>query len=65
MSYNSTGFSFKNKQETINKDINNNLTKLLNIKSITDFIGKKDPLEKQKQLYEDMQEEKMKIKKRN
>ena len=62
MSYNSTGFSFKNKQETINKDINNNFVQLLNIKSITDFIGKKDPLEKQKQLYEDMQEEKMKIK---
>ena len=62
MSYNSTGFSFKNKQETINKDINNNFAQLLNIKSITDFIGKKDPLEKQKQLYEDMQEEKMKIK---
>ena len=51
MSYNSTGFSFKNKQETINKDINNNFVQLLNIKSITDFIGKKDPLEKQKQLY--------------
>ena len=62
MSYNSTGFTFRNKQETINKDMNNNLFQLLNIKSITDFIGKKDPLEKQKQLYEEMQEEKMKIK---
>ena len=62
LSHNSTGFSFKLKKETESKDINNSLSQLLNLKSITDFLGKKDPLEKQKQLYEEMQDEKMKIK---
>ena len=65
-SFNSTGFSFNG--NNVNNNNNNNsmnksLNKLLNIKSIEDFIGKKkDPLEKQKQLYEEMKEEKIKIK---
>ena len=62
-SLNSTGFSFKaikvNKKNEENKRIN----QLYKIKSIEDFIGKnKDPLEQQKQLYEEMREEKIKIK---
>jgi hypothetical protein len=63
LSQNSTGFSFKPKNDTNKNDLNTSLSPLLNINSITDFIGKKkDPLEKQKQLYEEMKEEKMKIK---
>ena len=67
-SHNSTGFSFKNIH--MNKNNNTNINKsnanighLLNINSIEDFIGKnKDPLEKQKILYEEMKEEKLRIK---
>ena len=67
-SFNSTGFSFKNAFMKRNNSINNDksnasISQLLNINSIEDFIGKnKDPLEKQKQLYEEMKEEKLKIK---
>ena len=68
-SHNSTAFSFKNlyvnnANKKNNDKINKSLNQLLNINSIEDFIGKnKDPLEKQKQLYEEMKEEKLKIKK--
>ena len=67
-SHNSTAFSFKNlyvsnPNRNNNDKTNKSLNQLLNINSIEDFIGKnKDPLEKQKQLYEEMKEEKMKIK---
>ena len=67
-SHNSTAFSFKNlyvpnPKRNNNDKTNKSLNQLLNINSIEDFIGKnKDPLEKQKQLYEEMKEEKMKIK---
>ena len=65
-SHNSTQFSFKkiyvNNNNKKNK-LNKSLSQLLNINSIQDFTGKnKDPLEKQKQLYEEMKEEKIKIK---
>ena len=60
--YSSTGFSInKNKK----KDTSNlkRFNSLLNIQSIEDFLGKtKDPLEKQKELYENIKEEKLKIK---
>jgi len=62
LSLNSTGFTFHSKKSD-NMKLNNSLSKLLNINSIEDFIGKnKDPLEKQKQMYEEMMEEKKKIK---
>ena len=64
-SFYSTGFTFKSKISKNNaNNMNKTLSHLLNINSIEDFIGKdKDPLEKQKQLYEEMREEKIKIKK--
>ena len=64
-SHNSTTFSFKvNKKISSANNNSNNLSQLLNINSIEDFIGKnKDPLEKQKLLYEEMKEEKLKIRK--
>ena len=65
-SYNTTQFSFKNiymNNNSNNNKMNDSLSQLLNLNSIEDFIGKnKDPLEKQKQLYEEMREEKRKIK---
>ena len=60
MSLNSTGFSFHN-----NKKYNDNekIKTYLNYNSLEDFLGKKkDPLEKEKELYENMKEEKLKIK---
>ena len=62
LSLNTTGFTFNSKKPD-NTKLNKSLSKLLNINSIEDFIGKnKDPLEKQKQMYEEMLEEKKKIK---
>ena len=62
LSLNSTGFTFNNKKLE-NQKLKSRLSKLLNIGSIEDFIGKnKDPLEKQKQMYEEMFEEKKRIK---
>ena len=62
-SFNSTGFSFKNKKKLIDRGKLKTFNSLLNIHSIDDFLGKnKDPLEKQKELYENMKEEKLKIK---
>ena len=59
-SFYSTGFTFKSKISKNNaNNMNKTLSHLLNINSIEDFIGKdKDPLEKQKQLYEEMREQK-------
>jgi hypothetical protein len=62
-SFNSTtGFS-----SSKNKYLNNSKLKLfndnLNFRCLEDFLGKtKDPLEKQKKLYENLKEEKLKIK---
>ena len=62
ISHNTTAFTFKSKKSS--KGNKNSISQLLNINSIEDFIGReKDPLEKQKQLYEEMKEEKMKIRK--
>ena len=61
-SFNSTGFSFKNKK-IIDSSKLKSFNSVLNIYSIEDFLGKtKDPLEKQKELYENLKEEKLKIK---
>ena len=60
--FNSTGFSFKSKK-LIDSAKLKKFNSLLNIHNIDDFLGKnKDPLEKQKELYENMKEEKLKIK---
>ena len=60
--YNSTNFSFKNNKNTDSAKLKS-FNSLLNIHSIDDFLGKnKDPLEKQKELYENIKEEKLKIK---
>ena len=62
-SFNSTGFSFKSQKKLIDSGKLKKFNSLLNIHSIDDFLGKnKDPLEKQKELYENMKEEKLKIK---
>ena len=61
MSFNSTGFSFHNKK--YNDNDNEKIKTYLNFNSLEDFLGKrKDPLEKEKELYENMKEEKLKIK---
>ena len=61
MSFNSTGFSFHNKKN--NDNDNEKIKTYLNFNSLEDFLGKKkDPLEKEKELYENMKEEKLKIK---
>lgn len=60
-SFNSTGFSF-NAKKYQDKD-NEKIKTYLNFNSLEDFLGKKkDPLEKEKELYENMKEEKLKIK---
>ena len=62
LSFNSTGFSFKSKKLIESAKLKK-FNSLLNIHSMDDFLGKtKDPLEKQKELYENMKEEKLKIK---
>ena len=62
LSFNSTGFSFKSKKLIESAKLKK-FNSLLNIHSMEDFLGKtKDPLEKQKELYENMKEEKLKIK---
>ena len=62
ISFNSTGFSFKPKKLIDSAKIKK-FNSLLNIHSMDDFLGKKkDPLEKQKELYENIKEEKLKIK---
>ena len=62
ISFNSTGFSFKSKKLIDSAKIKK-FNSLLNVHSMDDFLGKKkDPLEKQKELYENMKEEKLKIK---
>ena len=60
---NYTSFSFY-KKKLIDSAKMTKMNSLLNIRSIDDFLGKKkDPLEKQKELYESINEEKQKIKK--
>ena len=60
--FNSTGFSFKSKKLIESAKLKK-FNSLLNIHSMEDFFAKtKDPLEKQKELYENMKEEKLKIK---
>ena len=62
LTYNPKDFFFNNKKY-LNDTQMNNFNSILNIQSIEDFLGKtKDPLEKQKELYENMKEEKLKIK---
>ena len=60
--FNTTGFSFQPKK-VIDSAKLKRFNSILNIHYIDDFLGKiKDPLEKQKELYENMKEEKLKIK---
>ena len=62
MSFNSTGFSFHNNKKN-NNNGNEKIKTYLNFNSLEDFLGKKkDPLEKEKELYDHMKEEKQKIK---
>jgi len=62
LTYNTRDFFFNNKKYLNNTQMNN-FNSILNIQSIEDFLGKtEDPLEKQKELYENMKEEKLKIK---
>ena len=61
-SFITTGFSFNKKKQPESSKIKS-INSYLNIHSIEDYLGKiKDPLEKQKELYENMKEEKIKIK---
>ena len=60
--FNSTIFFF-NKNKYLDSQKITDCNNILNFRSIEDFLGKtKDPLEKQKELYEYLKEEKLKIK---